>query len=104
MAWESFPDSTVSIVKPLYSHRARVEDTLFHYSFVNHLSTSILTVPESRNLMVHSSGTLLYRYRADQLLMVEAEYRWMFHGRWGAAVSISSRGSAVPAISCCTCC
>ena len=34
----------------------------------------------NRNLRGYSNG----RYRADQLLTVEAEYRWMFHKRWGA--------------------
>lgn len=34
----------------------------------------------NQNLRGYSNG----RYRDDQLLMVEAEYRWMFHRRWGA--------------------
>lgn len=34
----------------------------------------------NRNLRGYSNG----RYRADQLLAMEAEYRWMFHKRWGA--------------------
>jgi hypothetical protein len=34
----------------------------------------------SRNLRGYSNG----RYRADQLLVLETEYRWKFHKRWGA--------------------
>ena len=34
----------------------------------------------NRNLRGYSNG----RHRADQLMMVEAEYRWNFAGRWGA--------------------
>lgn len=34
----------------------------------------------NRNLRGYSNG----RYRADQLLVLESEYRWMFHRRWGA--------------------
>jgi outer membrane translocation and assembly module TamA len=33
----------------------------------------------NRNLRGYSNG----RYRDDQLVMIEAEYRWMFHRRWG---------------------
>lgn len=36
----------------------------------------------NRNLRGYSNG----RYRADQLVTIEAEYRWMFHRRWGAVV------------------
>jgi hypothetical protein len=35
-----------------------------------------------RNLRGYSNG----RHRGDQLMVVEAEYRWMFHRRWGAVV------------------
>lgn len=34
----------------------------------------------NRNLRGYSNG----RYRADHLLAIETEYRWNFHGRWGA--------------------
>ena len=34
----------------------------------------------NRNLRGYSNG----RHRADQLLVVETEYRWKFHRRWGA--------------------
>jgi hypothetical protein len=34
----------------------------------------------NRNLRGYSNG----RYRANQLAIIEAEYRWMFHRRWGA--------------------
>ena len=39
-------------------------------------------VSGNRNLRGYSNG----RHRADQLLVVEAEYRWNFRGRWGAVV------------------
>ena len=35
-----------------------------------------------RNLRGYSNG----RNRGDQLMVVETEYRWNFHGRWGAVV------------------
>jgi len=37
-------------------------------------------VSGNQNLRGYSNG----RYRANQLVVLEAEYRWMFHRKWGA--------------------
>jgi hypothetical protein len=35
----------------------------------------------NQNLRGYANG----KYRADQLIVIEAEYRWMFHRKWGVA-------------------
>ena len=47
-------------------------------------------VSGNQNLRGYANG----RHRADQLLTVEAEYRWNFHGRWGAVAFAGAGWSA----------